>query len=313
MWTQRPRGTSDLLPVESERWQQAEAIIREEFRRYNYREIRTPVFEHTELFARGVGETTDIVNKEMYTFPDRAGRSLTLRPEGTAGVVRAYVENKLYGQPGVTKLYYIAPMFRYEKPQKGRERQFQQYGCEALGSDDAALDAEIVALNLAILTSLGLRELTVELNSVGCAVCRPVHRARMIEALSPYREQLCEDCQGRLERNPLRLFDCKHASCQRILAESGAPTILEALCEECETHLAAVRRHLTAIAVPYTLNGRLVRGLDYYTRTAWEVLHPAAGTVAGGGRYNCAGRHDRRTGDAGHRLCSQPGAGVCRP
>lgn len=286
MLTQRPRGTSDILPAETVKWQAVEDSMRQSFRRYHYGEIRTPIFEHTELFARGVGETTDIVSKEMYTFADRAERSLTLRPEGTAGVVRAYVENKLYGEPGLTKLYYIGPMFRYEKPQKGRERQFYQYGCEVLGSDAPAADAEVVALNLNILTDLGLTDLHLKLNSVGCTICRPNHRERMIAALTPYQDELCTDCQHRLTRNPLRIFDCKNRSCQAVLVKSGAPTILEALCEECSTHFTAVRQTLEAMDVTYELNDRLVRGLDYYTRTAWEITVPTHGTVAGGGRYN---------------------------
>lgn len=286
MLTQRPRGTSDVLPGEVEQWQAAETIIRGVFRHYHYGEIRTPVFEHTELFARGVGETTDIVSKEMYTFSDRAERSLTLRPEGTAGVVRAYVENKLYGNPGLTKLYYIGAMFRYEKPQKGRERQFHQYGCEVLGSEGPAIDAEVIALNVDVLAAVGLTDLHVELNSVGCGVCRPRHKERMIAALSPYRDRLCDDCKGRLERNPLRIFDCKNDRCQAVLRESGAPTILQALCEDCEAHFDGVRAALSAMGLAYDVNDRLVRGLDYYTRTAWEITVPNHGTVAGGGRYN---------------------------
>lgn len=286
MLTQRPRGTADILPVAAKRWQAAEQSMRKVFRIYNYGEIRTPVFEHTELFARGVGETTDIVSKEMYTFTDRADRSLTLRPEGTAGVVRAYVENKLYGEPGLTKLYYVGPMFRYEKPQRGRERQFHQYGCEVLGSDNPAVDAEVIALNLDLLARLGLVDLHIELNSVGCSRCRPVHREQMISALTPYKAELCSDCQQRLERNPLRIFDCKNASCQAVLKKSGAPTVLETLCDECSTHFAEVRTALAEMGVTYEVNAQLVRGLDYYTRTAWEITVPTHGTVAGGGRYN---------------------------
>lgn len=286
MLTQRPRGTSDLLPAETAKWQAVENSMRTTFGRYHYGEIRTPVFEHTELFARGVGETTDIVSKEMYTFVDRGDRSITLRPEGTAGVVRAYVENKLYGDPSVTKLYYIGPMFRYEKPQKGRERQFYQYGCEVLGSDLPAVDAEVIALNHDVLTSLGLTDLHVELNSVGCGVCRPLHRERMIAALMPYKDELCTDCQQRLERNPLRIFDCKNRSCKLVIEKSEAPTILDALCDECTDHFAGVKAALRTIGVEFEINDRLVRGLDYYTRTAWEITVPEHGTIAGGGRYN---------------------------
>lgn len=286
MLTHRTRGTVDILPQEVTDWQHLEQVARECFERYNYDEIRVPIFEHTELFTRGVGETTDIVSKEMYTFSDRADRSITLRPEGTAGVIRAYVENKLYGNPDVAKLYYMGPMFRYEKPQKGRLRQFHQYGCEVLGTEHPAVDAEVIALNLEIIQQLGGRDLAVELNSVGCPVCRPQHKEAMIAALSPYREELCEDCQARLDRNPLRIFDCKNQHCHVVLAKAKAPTILEAQCEDCNEHFTAVKSHLDAMEIPYVVNPLLVRGLDYYTRTAWEVTAPDFGTVAGGGRYN---------------------------
>jgi len=286
MLTQRPRGTADLLPGQIEQWQRLEEILRETFRRYNYHEIRTPIFEHTELFSRGVGDTTDIVEKEMYTFQDRGDRSVTLRPEGTAGVVRAFVENKLYGNPGATKLYYAGPMFRYEKPQKGRWRQFHQYGAEVLGSEDPSIDAEVIGLNLEILTKLGLQNLSIELNSVGCGVCRPIHKAKMVAALEPVRGELCRDCQSRLDRNPLRIFDCKNEHCQALLKASGAPKIIDVLCEDCVAHFAGVKTYLNEMEIPYTINDTLVRGLDYYTRTAWEVVVVGYSSVAGGGRYN---------------------------
>lgn len=286
MLTQRPRGTADLLPGQVEQWQRLEEVLRDAFLRYNYQEIRTPIFEHTELFSRGVGDTTDIVEKEMYTFIDRGDRSLTLRPEGTAGAVRAFVENKLYGDPGVTKLYYAGPMFRYEKPQKGRWRQFHQYGAEVLGSEGPAVDAEVIVLNLEILTNLGLRDLSIELNSVGCGVCRPIHKEKMMATLEPVREKLCKDCQSRLQRNPLRIFDCKHDSCQALLKATGAPKIMDVLCDDCGVHFAGVKTYLNALEVPYTINDTLVRGLDYYTRTAWEVVVEGYSSVAGGGRYN---------------------------
>jgi histidyl-tRNA synthetase len=286
MLTQRPRGTADILPGEVEMWQRLESIVRETFQTYGYKEIRTPMFEHTELFARGVGETSDIVEKEMYTFLDRGGRSITLRPEGTAGVVRAYVENKLYAAAGVTKLYYLGPMFRYEKPQKGRFRQFHQIGVEALGSDDPALDAEVVALSVDVLQRLGITGVTVELNSVGCAACRPIYRERLISALQPHADRLCEDCQSRLERNPLRVLDCKRSACRAVLADIGLPTIRDTLCEACSAHFGQVQTLLDVLGVPWVLNDRLVRGLDYYTRTAWEVTLPDHGTILGGGRYN---------------------------
>jgi histidyl-tRNA synthetase len=286
MLVQRPRGTSDILPQAASAWRYVEDVVRATFEQYHYQEVRTPIFEHTELFQRGVGETTDIVEKEMYTFEDRGGRSVSLRPEGTAGVIRAYVENKMYGLPGTVKLYYLGPMFRYEKPQKGRERQFHQYGCEVLGSDSPALDAEVIALHVEQLSRLGVRGLAAEVNSVGCPVCRPRHRERMLELLRPVADQLCKDCQQRLERNPLRIFDCKNAHCHAVLREVGAPAVIDMLCPECESHFAAVRRYLDELGVPYTINPHLVRGLDYYTRTAWEVTVAGFGTIGGGGRYN---------------------------
>ncbi|MCL6636313.1 MAG: histidine--tRNA ligase [Alicyclobacillus sp.] len=286
MLTQRPRGTADVLPGEVEQWQHLEQVVRDTCTRYHYQEIRTPVFEHTELFQRGVGETTDIVAKEMYTFLDRGGRSVTLRPEYTAGVVRAFVENKLYGQPGAVKLFYAGPMFRYEKPQKGRWRQFHQYGVEALGADDPALDAEVIALNLDLLAGFGLQGVELELNSVGCPVCRPLHREQMLAKLQPLADRFCGDCQQRLTRNPLRVFDCKQPACQALLAESGAPTIRASLCPACAEHFAQVQAHLAAMDLPYRLNDHLVRGLDYYTRTTWECIVPGYSSVAGGGRYN---------------------------
>ncbi|WAH38497.1 histidine--tRNA ligase [Alicyclobacillus dauci] len=283
---QRPRGTADLLPGTVESWQALEETVRETFDTANYQEIRTPIFEHTELFERGVGDTTDIVSKEMYTFLDRGDRSITLRPEGTAGAVRAFVENKLYGTGSISKLFYIGPMFRYEKPQKGRFRQFHQYGAEVLGTEEPAIDAEVIQLNLTILRRLGLKDLKVELNSVGCPVCRPKHKAEMLAKLEPRRHDLCKECQERLDKNPLRIFDCKNESCQAILREVGAPYISDVLCEECETHFQAVQEYLRAMDVPFVLQKDLVRGLDYYTRTAWEVTSPGFTTIAGGGRYN---------------------------
>lgn len=286
MQIQKPRGTYDLLPGEIELWQAFEKNVRRHFHVAHYTEIRTPIFEHTELFVRGVGETTDIVEKEMYNFVDRGNRSLTLRPEGTAGVVRAYVENKRYGKVDLDKLYYLGPMFRYERPQGGRTRQFYQYGCEVLGSNAPELDAEVVQLSYRILADFGLQHLQVELNSVGCSVCRPLHRDEMLALVLPRQEEFCSDCQRRMEKNPLRMFDCKHENCQRLLTELQVPSIAERLCAECAEHFTTVQEHLTAMSVPYQLNGKLVRGLDYYTRTAWEVTTEGSSTLAGGGRYN---------------------------
>jgi histidyl-tRNA synthetase len=285
MTIQKPTGTQDLLPGEIEKWQYIEGKARELCRRFNYKEIRTPIFEHTELFQRGVGETTDIVEKEMYTFKDKGNRDISLRPEGTAGVVRAYVENKLYGEPDVSKLYYIGPMFRYERPQAGRYRQFHQFGIEAFGSTDPSLDAEVIALGYTFYKELGLNGVTVEINSVGNPSCRSVYRRKIQEFFAPVKEKLCKDCQSRYDRNPMRILDCKldQAYCE------GAPTILDYLDEECSQHFQAVQDHLNAMNIPFHINPRLVRGLDYYTHTAFEYKAAGIGaidTVGGGGRYN---------------------------
>jgi histidyl-tRNA synthetase len=283
MLTHRPRGTSDLLPGIVEKWQFVERVARDVCRRFNYHEIRTPLFEHTELFQRGVGETTDIVEKEMYTFTDKGGRSLTLRPEGTAGVVRAFVENKLYGQPETTKLYYIGPMFRYERPQAGRERQFVQFGIEALGSSDPGIDAEILALAMTFLLECGLQGHVLEINSVGCPTCRSAYRDRLMQHLSAVREELCQDCQNRFERNPMRILDCKVPRDRELTAD--APTMLDCLCDACSSHFEAVKQYLDDYGIPYTVNPRIVRGLDYYTQTAFEITYNGL-TLIGGGRYN---------------------------
>ncbi|OXM15398.1 histidine--tRNA ligase [Paenibacillus herberti] len=285
MGFQKMPGTQDLLPGSVERWQFVEGKAREICRRFNFREIRTPIFESTDLFRRGVGETTDIVEKEMYTFEDRGGRSLTLRPEGTAGAVRAYVENKLYGEPDLTKLYYIGSMFRYERQQAGRYRQFHQFGVEALGSAEPALDAEVIALGYTFYTEVGLRGVRVEINSVGTPAVRAAFRAKLLEFLEPKRSILCKDCQSRMDRNPLRVLDCK-VDQQHF---EGAPSILDSLDEECTVHFEKVKAYLTDMNIPYEINSRLVRGLDYYTHTAFEFKAEGIGaidTIGGGGRYN---------------------------
>ncbi|REE84341.1 histidyl-tRNA synthetase [Paenibacillus taihuensis] len=285
MGFQKPPGTQDFLPGSVEKWQFVESKARDICRRFNFREIRTPMFEMTELYKRGVGETTDIVEKEMYTFTDRGDRSLTLRPEGTAGAVRAYVENKLYGEPDLTKLYYIGPMFRYERQQAGRYRQFHQFGVEALGAVDPALDAEVIALGYTFYTEVGLKDVRVEINSVGTPAVRAAFRERLLEFLNPMREILCKDCQSRMERNPLRVLDCKND--QHHFVE--APSILDSLDEECRMHFEALQQHLSGMNIPYDINPRLVRGLDYYTHTAFEYKAQGIGaidTIGGGGRYN---------------------------
>lgn len=282
---QKPTGTQDLLPGTVEKWQWIEDKARDLCRRFNYREIRTPMFEQTSLFERGVGETTDIVEKEMYTFQDKGERWMTLRPEGTAGVVRSYVENKLYGEPDVTKLYYIGPMFRYERPQAGRQRQFHQFGVEAFGATDPAIDAEVVALGFQYCRELGLKEVKVEINSVGNPASRAAYREKLLAFLTPMKDTLCKDCQSRMERNPLRVLDCKVDQDKF----GGAPSILDSLDEECTAHFAKVQELLTAMEVDYVINHRLVRGLDYYTHTAFEYKAQGIGaidTIGGGGRYN---------------------------
>lgn len=282
---QKPKGTQDLLPGVVEQWQFIEAKARELCRRFNYSEIRTPIFEATELFRRGVGETTDIVEKEMYTFEDKGKRSMTLRPEGTAGVVRSFVENKLYADTDIAKLYYIGPMFRYERAQAGRYRQFHQFGVEAFGAVDPSIDAEVIALGYSFYREVGIRDVTVEINSVGTPAVRAAYRNTLLAFLEPMKEKLCGDCQIRMHKNPLRVLDCKID--QKYF--DGAPSILDSLDEECSAHFAAVQRNLTDMGIPFALNNRLVRGLDYYTHTAFEYKAAGIGaidTIGGGGRYN---------------------------
>lgn len=282
---EKPTGTQDILPGTVEKWQLIEEKARDLCRRYNYREIRTPIFEQTELFERGVGETTDIVEKEMYTFKDKGDRSMTLRPEGTAGVVRAFVQNKLYGEPDITKLYYIGPMFRYERPQAGRYRQFHQFGVEVFGTADPAVDAEVIALGYTFYKELGLQGVKAEINSVGTPEVRAAYRSRLLAYLEPMKDNLCSDCQSRMERNPLRVLDCKKDQDKF----TDAPFILDSLDEECSVHFGKVQGYLDAMNIEYEINPRLVRGLDYYTHTAFEFKAQGIGaidTVGGGGRFN---------------------------
>lgn len=287
MLTTRPRGTNDILPGDSEKWRRVEGIIHQICAEYGYKEIRTPIFEHTELFLRGVGETTDIVEKEMYTFYDRGERSLTLRPEGTAPTVRAFLEHNMHAQPLPVKLYYVGPMFRYGRPQAGRFRQFHQFGVEAFGTNDPAIDAEVICLAMDFYARLGLKNLTLQLNSVGCPKCRAQHRQLLHRFLEPRKQELCPTCQGRFDRNPLRIFDCKSESCQQII--SDGPTILASLCDDCQIHFAQVQRYLQAAGISYEIAPHLVRGLDYYTNTAFEIIVEGIGAqsaIGGGGRYN---------------------------
>jgi histidyl-tRNA synthetase len=280
-------GTHDVLPDESSQWQHLEAELRRIFDIYNYREIRIPTFEETDLFARSIGEDTDIVQKEMYTFLDQGKRSITLRPEGTAGAVRAYLEHGLGEKSPLVKLYYLGSMFRQERPQKGRLREFHQFGIEAIGSADPSLDAEQIEMGVAICRDLRIDGVKLHLNSIGCPVCRPVHREKLLAFMKDRVGDLCEDCKTRYLRNPLRMFDCKNQQCIEQLKD--APAMVDFLCEECRTHYGQVKEYLRELSVDYFEDKRLVRGLDYYTKTAFEIKAAGLGsqdTLLGGGRYD---------------------------
>jgi histidyl-tRNA synthetase len=281
------KGAPDILPEAVGRWQTLEATARRVLERYAYREIRTPIFERTDLFVRGIGEGTDIVDKEMYTFVDRGEETLTLRPEGTAPVVRAYLEHKLFADGGLVKVYYIGPMFRRERPQAGRFRQFHQIGAEAIGQENPAVDAELLALLAHLIEALGIRGAELHLNSIGDRACRPVYRRRLVDFLQGRSGQLCADCQARLARNPLRILDCKNPECQAATADAPRPA--DSLCPACAEHFQEVRNLLALLKVEHAINDRMVRGLDYYTRTTFEFVNPALGAqnaLVGGGRYD---------------------------
>ena len=282
-----PRGTVDVLPQEQPYWEHVYQTTTRLCQLYGYSRIDTPIFEEAGLFARGVGQTTDIVQKEMYVFQDRGGETMALRPEGTANVCRAYIQHGMRNLPQPVRLYYCGPAFRYDRPQAGRQRQFTHFGCEAIGVDDPALDAELIELAWRLYQQLGLTDLTLQLNSIGDRNCRP----RYLAALKAYYEDnlggVCPDCRARFEKNPLRLLDCKVEGCQPIIA--GAPPFTDYLCSECASHFQEIRSYLEALAIPYSLNPRLVRGLDYYTRTVFEIQPPQEGaqnTVGAGGRYD---------------------------
>ena len=284
------KGTKDILPQEIEQWHKLEKNALEIFTRYGYKEIRTPIFEATELFARGVGDTTDIVNKEMYTF-EKSDRSLTLRPENTAGVVRSFIENGMSRLSAPVKLWYKGPMFRYERPQAGRQRQFHQVGVEMFGIKEPTADAEAILLAVNYLKSLGLNDLEVEINSLGCPKCREEYKQKIKEVLKPEFENLCEDCQNRYEKNPLRLLDCKVESCKEIFAKPEIQKVIQSdfICEECADHYKTLKSYLDKLEVPYVENKLLVRGLDYYNRTVFEIKSNNLGSqnaVCGGGRYD---------------------------
>lgn len=281
------RGTHDILPGEVERWQRVEALARSIFERYGYAEVRTPVIEREELFAKGTGETTDIVQKEMYAFTDKGGDRITLRPEATPSLVRAFVEHSLEQNMAVPKLYMMGPMFRYERPQKGRYRQFHQLDVEVFGIADPAIDAEVVDLAWTLVTGLGIQDVELVINSVGCPACRPAFGEALRTALGDDLGKLCADCQRRAVTNPLRIFDCKVPQDQPII--DGLPHSVDYLCDACRTHFAQVEQLLTSFGIPYRVSHRLVRGLDYYTRTTFEILAGNIGAqsaILGGGRYD---------------------------
>ncbi|MBQ1855656.1 MAG: histidine--tRNA ligase, partial [Anaerovibrio sp.] len=287
MLTNAPRGTKDILPDTVGDWLFVEDHIRSLCRRFGYQEIRTPMFEHTELFQRGIGEGTDVVDKEMYTFTDRGDRSITLRPENTASAVRAYLQNKLYAENALTKLFYIGSMFRYDRPQAGRMREFHQFGVEAIGESNPAVDAEIILLAMKLLQGLGLNDLELYINSVGCPTCRAKYRTMLQDFFRDKLDDLCEDCRSRFDRAPMRILDCKKDAEKPYMKD--APKITDCLCDECSDHFQKLQKHLTKAGVKFELDPRLVRGLDYYTKTAFEVKYPPLGAqsaVAGGGRYD---------------------------
>jgi len=282
-----PKGTKDIFKPDIEKWHFLESKIREVLNRFYYGEIRTPVFEHTELFARGIGSETEVVSKEMYTFKDRKDRSLTLRPENTASVVRAAIENRLFDAHFPLRYYYIGPMFRYERPQKGRQRQFHQFGVEVFNDSSPEVDAEVILVAHKLLAELEIRDIRVEINSVGCEKCRPNYLKILSEEAGSSSEKLCDDCQRKADTNPLRIFDCKNPSC--IETAESFPKITDNLCDECNTHYNGLKDALTLFEIPYFENKRLVRGLDYYTKTAFEITSKALGSqnaILGGGRYN---------------------------
>lgn len=287
MLTKAPRGTKDIIPAEAYKWNYLEEKFRDLCRLYGYEEIRTPIFEHTELFKRGVGDTTDIVQKEMYTFKDRGDRDLTLKPEGTAGVIRAFIENKMYAETQPTKLFYITPCFRYERPQSGRQRQFHQFGVEAIGSDTPSLDAEVISLAMQFLGEAGLKDLTVSINSVGCPVCREEYNRLLKDYLATKADVLCDLCNDRRDKNPMRVIDCKNETCQANIVD--IPLMADHLCDNCKDHFDQLKLYLDEMDIKYVVDKKIVRGLDYYKRTAFEIISNDLGaqsTVCGGGRYD---------------------------
>ncbi len=282
-----PKGTIDILPKDSAKWQFLEKTLRDICDAFQFQEIRIPVFEHTELYVRGVGETSDVVSKEMYTFNDKGDRSITLRPEGTAGVVRSFLEHGLFADSQPTKLYYLISCYRYEKPQAGRLREFRQFGVEMFGASSPAADAEVISLVKHIFDALGITNLTLNINNIGCPSCRKAYNEQLKAYLNERKDSLCETCRERLERNPMRVFDCKSEICQSLLSE--APRIYDCVCEDCHNHFSEVTSYLEEMGIAYQIDKSIVRGLDYYSRTVFEFVSNnigAQGTVCGGGRYD---------------------------
>ncbi|MCM1285105.1 MAG: histidine--tRNA ligase [Acetobacter sp.] len=299
--TKAIKGTKDVLPAEVHKNQYIEATCLDMAEKFGYKELRTPVFEHTELFQRGVGDTTDVVQKEMYTFEDKGGRSITLRPEGTAGAVRAYLENGLCNEVLPQKICYLTSCYRYEKPQAGRLREFHQFGAECFGTKSPLADAELIALAKSIFDTLEVKDLSLEINSIGCPTCRAEYHKALKEYFSSYKDELCETCQGRLERNPMRILDCKSPVCSKIAED--APVVIDYLCDECREHFDMVQKYLKVQNIDFTINPKIVRGLDYYTKTVFEFVSNsigAQGTVCGGGRYD--GLVDELGGQKTHSL-----------
>lgn len=284
---QRPRGTEDMLPKDAHKWNYIEDTVRKIAKNFGYKEIRTPIFEHTELFERGIGDTTDVVEKEMYTFLDKAERSITLKPEGTAPVARAFIEHKLYADSQPTKMFYITPVFRHEKPQAGRYRQHHQFGIEVFGAADPSADAEVINVAMTVYKTLGVKNLELRINSVGCPKCRAEYHELLKQYLGGKLGKLCKTCKGRYDRNPMRIIDCKTDSCQAELQE--VPLMLDHICDECKDHFKKLKEYLKAAQLEYVIDARIVRGLDYYTKTAFEIITDEAGkkgTICGGGRYD---------------------------
>lgn len=287
MEIQAPKGTKDMLPQDAYKWQYVEGVLREVSKAFGVREIRTPIFEHTELFLRGVGETTDIVQKEMYTFLDKGKRSITLRPEGTAGVVRSYIEHGMASLPQPVKLYYNITAYRYENVQKGRYREFHQFGVEAFGSEGPSIDVEIISMIEVFLNKLGIDDIELNINSIGCKKCRSDYNTKLKEYLKPNLQKLCKTCEDRFDRNPLRIIDCKEEACKEITRE--APALVDNLCQECYEHLEGLKKGLENLGIKYNIDKNIVRGLDYYTKTVFEFVSKnigSQGTVCGGGRYD---------------------------